>query len=53
MSQLAIVTQSIFSRYQIDTSRFLAITFRDITLYVVNNHLIARTICKHILSPLK
>jgi len=33
MSQLVIVT-----------GRFLAVTFHGITLYVVNNHLIARTI---------
>jgi len=25
------------------TSRFLAVTFRDITLYIVNNYLIAST----------
>jgi hypothetical protein len=43
MSQLVIVAMH-FSRYQIVTSRFLAVTFRDITLYIVNNHLIARTI---------
>jgi hypothetical protein len=45
MSQLVIVTKH-FSRYQIVIRRFLAVTFRDITLYVVNNHLIARTIIK-------
>jgi hypothetical protein len=36
--------QSVFGRYQVVTSCFLAVTFRDITLDVVNNHLIARTI---------
>jgi len=36
--------QSIFGRYQVVTSRFLVVTFRDITLYLVNNHRIARTI---------
>jgi len=36
--------QSIFGRYQVVASRFLAVTYRDITLYVVNNNLIARTI---------
>jgi hypothetical protein len=35
--------KAVFGPYQVVTSRFLAFTFHDITLYVVNNHLIVRT----------
>ena len=40
MSQLVTVTK----RFWPLPSRFFAVTFRDITLYVVNNHFIVRTI---------
>jgi len=46
MSQLVTVTKH-FWPLQVVTSHFLAVTFRDITLYVVNNHLIARTTHTH------
>ena len=44
MSHLVTVTKHFWS-LQAVTSRFLAFIFRDITLNVVNNHRIARTLC--------
>jgi hypothetical protein len=43
MSHLVTITKH-FWPLQVVTSHFFAVTFRDITFYVVNNHLIARTI---------